>query len=362
MVKVVIIGGSYAGHKALTAVYKKAKDLLSLEVTLVSASSHAYFNVATPRLLVKPELYDKAIFANSDLVATNSKKAAKFVHGTVEKVDLDARTVRVLPAEGEGVNLDYDILVIASGSGTKWSGFKVNTDYKKGQAELLAASSQLKTAKSVALIGSGPTGVETAGEIAENFPDVVVSLYSGNKAPLESEAPSLAPFALQKLQDLGVKIIHGDHVTSKDGKVFTDDGELTAYDVILECYATRPYSDFLPGSIKDDKGYVVTDENLVVKGHANVLAIGDIVSGSANTVVDIKMRQAGVFAASVQKALESTISASESIYKPITNLILVPISSKGGVGLFFGWWTPNIFVWFLKARDFMLNQAGSQFQ
>lgn len=352
MGKVVIIGGSFAAHFAVTALYKNSKDL---EVTMVSMSTHSYFNISAPRLLVSPESVDDVMFSNEDFMAKRSNGKGKFVHGKATSVDFKGKTVTVL-SKGSSTTLSYDLLVLATGTKSNFNGFKVNDSHLDAKRAIEDTAKKLEAAKLVAVIGGGPTGVETAGEISYTYKSAAVTIYSGNSGPL-SAIPKLLSGATSKLEALGVEVVNKVRVKSVDNDtIVLDNGKKFKYDVVIDASTLTPYSDYLPDSIKDDMGYVITDKRLIVKGTTDVLAFGDIVSGSSRTVVDLKMGQASVFAASSQSILNSTNARKE--WSPVTGTILVPISRTGGEGLLFGWHVPNCIVRMLKSNTFFLDKAG----
>ncbi|GEQ69984.1 hypothetical protein JCM33374_g3660 [Metschnikowia sp. JCM 33374] len=379
MPRVGIIGGSYAGLKALSTVFNTCKSP-NLQVTLVAPSTHAYYNLASPRLLSEPESFDKTVFPVKDFVKEISEDKGTFLHGSVTNVDLDKREVVVKSIAGEISKLNYDILVIASGTEAKWAGYKVNTDYREARKEIYEVNKALQNAKSVAIVGGGVTGVETAGEISAEFEQTKVTLYTGAPAPLDGVVSSLSDRAARKLEALGVEIINDVLVNVKhknqDGadasSIVFDSGETREYDVILESFLTGPYSSFLPESVKDNKGFVVADSNLEVKGQRGVVALGDIVAGSSKSVVDLKYGQIGIFRDTMEKMFKEvekpdfltkpeTPQNTDSHYVPITHTMVVPISRKGGVGILY--WAPltSFMVWVGKARTYMIEQARAQF-
>lgn len=123
--------------------------------------------------------------------------------------------------------------------------------------------------------------------------------FAGNSGPLAA-IPKLVNGGSSKLNELGVV------KSAKDGTIVLTNGKTFTFDVIIDASTTTPYSEFLPDSIKDEKGFVVTDKHLVVKGTSNVLAIGDILSGGSRSAIDIKLGQVGVFAASAKSILNDT--------------------------------------------------------
>ncbi|KAM9893643.1 hypothetical protein OXX79_009213 [Metschnikowia pulcherrima] len=372
MPQIVIIGGSYAGLKAVSTIY--SMKTANLDVTVVSPSSHVYFNVAAPRLLVEPEKLSQTVFPVEEIVSESSNGDAKFVQGSATNVDFAKREVYVDLAAGGESTLKFDILVIASGTRAKWAGWKVNTSHEDAQKAILATNHALKKASTVAIVGGGPTGVETAGEIAKEFPSAKVTLYTGADAPLAFAGPSLSVKATRKLENLGVQIINDLQIKEVLRKehgdtLVLDSGETRDYDVGLESFISGPFSSYLPSSVKDGQGFVVTDGNLLVKGCNGVVAFGDIVSGSSKSIVDLKFGQSGIFTATIKKLLQDVQNPgfltkstdADSGYNPVKHTLAVPISRDGGVGMLYWVPLPSFLVWLGKARTFMIESARSNF-
>lgn len=359
MPHVVVIGGNFAGCHAVRTLYSISPDV---EVTQVALSSHAYYNPVAPRLLVEPGLVDKAFFPLDEFVEKHLKGKGKFVHGTATKANLDENEVEVKTAGGETQKIKYDFLVVASGTRSLDAGFKINQSYEEAKKGIVEWSEKAKKAELILILGGGPTGVELAGELAHDFKKKI-TMYTGDKLPL---APAnLGKGAQAKLEKLGVEVVNGVRYTkiepSGSGyKVVFDNGGEKTFDLVLNLTVYKPYSDFLPENVKSKPGFLETDDRLVVKGYPNVFGLGDIVAGSGQSIVDLKMGQLPVFAATAKSDIFKQLSRSKK-YKPVRHTILVPISRNGGEGRLFGWWQPNFVVWLLKSRDFMLGNASGEF-
>lgn len=358
--KVVILGGSYAASLAAEAISSLDKDA---EVTVVSESTHSYFNVAAPRLLIEPEKIDKVFFSVEQwLTQKFSKEKGKFVHGTVEAVDFAAKQVSV----GLGIDratkesIHYDILIIATGTRST-PGFKLNGTHDATSKAIKDLNQKITKAKSIAVIGGNATGVEVAGELG-SLKTKKVTIYTGSSSPLSFLDEKRAKATTEKLEKLGVKVVNeirSRSVTEKDGKwtIEFDDGTSADYDLVIEATGVTPNTSFLDSSVLDDRGYVVTDKSFAVKGHEDsVLALGDVLSIGQNTIVDIKFNQIGVFKATVAKLLNKPTQ--KKLYNPSSSAtVVVPISRSGGIGLLNGWGLPNLIVRLAKSRDFMVSQA-----
>lgn len=353
-VRVVIVGGSFSAHIAFTALYKINPEL---EVTIVSPNTHSYFNIAAPRLLIEPEKFDKVIFSIKDFVSRRSKGKGNYVNGSVVGVDFDSNTITV--DSDDKSEIHYDILVLATGTASKFKGFKVNESHKVAKKSIEETAESIKSSKTIAIIGAGPIGVETAGEIAHKYSSINVSLFTGKIGPLAA-FPVFTNGATAKLEALGVDIINHIRSRSFDGNtVHFDNGDSKTFDLVIDATSQTANSDYLPDSVKDDRGLVLTNKQLLVKGTSNVLAIGDIVSGSARSVVDFKLGQLGTFKATIRNILDMSSVTNE--WRPVNDTVLVPISLKGGEGSLYGWHCPSWLVRLLKGKTYYIKRAGQEF-
>lgn len=293
-------------------------------------------------------------------MSTFGGERGKFIHGEAVQADFSANTLVVKTSEGSST-LDYDVLVIASGSKAQFNGFKVNDSFEEVEEAIKSTAEQLKNAKLVAVIGGGATGVEAAAEIASNYPNADVTIYTGSKAPMPS-FPKLGESTAAKLANAGATIVTGirsEKVTrsEKSAQVTFNNGDIKEFDVVIEATREIPYSQFVPESAQDKAGYVIADNYLIAKGTKNVIVFGDILAGSAKTIVDIRFSQHAVYIETMKYLLGLSAAPSKE-YKPVTNTILVPVSRAGGVGLIFGWLAPNFLIRFIKSKTFMIEKVG----
>ena len=107
--------------------------------------------------------------------------------------------------------------------------------------------------------------------------------------------------------------------------------------------------------ILNDKGRVVTDQALRVKGHDSTYAAGDINGISPLGLLPSK-GQANIVAENILAELGGKPGARE--WKPFTTKesLLVPVGKNGGVGALFGWWVPSFGIKFIKSKDFLFSQ------
>lgn len=365
-IQVAIIGGNFSAFAAAKAYFKQAHANKDVHLTVISRSSHAYFNCAAPRLVVEPKLLDDVVFPVEKSLKTNSNGAAfTFVLGNVEKVDLEAKLIEV-KAENGVQTVSYDFLILASGSRSENGAFKLNGDYKESLGAVKDLNKNVLAAKSIAVFGGGPTGVELCGELGFNYgTEKEIVLYTGKEGPVFELGQSRSAAAASKLADLKVKVINKVRYTKleeKDGKTTAhlDDGTTKEFDFVVSAVQYFPNSEFLPELVKDKNGYVITDDHLYVKGFNNVLAIGDILAKSPKTLVDLKFSQHSLLVNFIKKEVFKKDSNPKA-YSPTTLTIMVPISKKGGVGKLFGFGAPNFLVSMVKGKDFMIPKAKDGF-
>ena len=108
--RILVIGAGFAGMwSALSAArLLDEQHRTDVEITVVAPDAHLH---------VRPRLYKEGP-ANfrAPLGEIFDAVGVKFVQGTVARIDVARRTVDVQRMDGEASTLDYDRLVLASGS------------------------------------------------------------------------------------------------------------------------------------------------------------------------------------------------------------------------------------------------------
>ncbi len=184
--QVVVVGGNFGGvhiaHYLLRKVFpalKKALPQTTFTVTMISPNTHFFFKIASPRALLKPgAIAEDKLFRP---IAENFKQydASTFTHLEGKAVGLDpqARTVSVEMNSGsEQRTVKYDSLVIASGTTSTSPLWTLHGSHETTRAALEAMHAALPKASTVLVVGGGAVGVETAAEIADEFPNIKVTL------------------------------------------------------------------------------------------------------------------------------------------------------------------------------------------
>ncbi|MGW1892491.1 NAD(P)/FAD-dependent oxidoreductase [Streptomyces sp. NPDC002004] len=269
--RVVILGAGYAGMSAAVQLAARVQRRGGVQVTVVNAQERfsermRLHMTATGQRLVElsiPEMLEGT--------------GAQFVRGWVTAVDAEAKTVRI---DDDRV-LHYDTLVYGLGSAADTSGVPGAEDHAytlsgAQDAELLADRLGRLGGGTVVVAGSGLTGIESAAEIAERYPELNVVLL-GRAEPGAAMNPKAKAYVHAALDRLGVQVRVGVEVV----KVLPDavelaGGESIAADAVLWTSGTRmsPLA-AAAGLTVDERGRIVTDAALRSVSHPDMYAIGD---------------------------------------------------------------------------------------
>ncbi|WIY82679.1 NAD(P)/FAD-dependent oxidoreductase [Propionimicrobium sp. PCR01-08-3] len=243
--RVVIIGGGFAGLNA-------ARELTSAGHEVMIIDRHAYttfqpllYQVATGALNPGDVTYSLRRWASND-----RSHLASFRRATVTGIDFENK--KVIVSRGEPIG--YDKLLICPGVGANFFGIPgadryTKQIYTRRQAlevrdiifsglELMAAERDPNKRFTAIVVGGGPTGVETAGALAEmktqalpvlypeigvdNFHVVLVEMTDRLLGPFDRRLQRYTKRSLSKLGvdvrlNTAVKEVFADHVDFADG-------------------------------------------------------------------------------------------------------------------------------------------------
>jgi NADH dehydrogenase FAD-containing subunit len=170
MKKIIVLGGSYAGISTAHRILKQVDKIGSFKITLVSPNSDMYWNMASPRGIIPGLIPDDQMF--SPIAAGFSHYSPdqfKFELASATAVDVEAQEVTITDANGERT-LDYDYLIIATGSRTKTdTPFKPLDSTAETKKLLHTYQASVKKAQTIVVAGGGVTGVEIAGELGAQY-------------------------------------------------------------------------------------------------------------------------------------------------------------------------------------------------
>lgn len=113
-----------------------------------------------------------------------------------------------------GEEIDYDFLVVATGSGaTSGLPSRVNADEKnEAVEEVREVQRRVKESRRLVVVGGGAAGVELATDARSLYPEKSVTLVHSREAVMHRFGVELQKEALEGLKKLGVEVILGERV------------------------------------------------------------------------------------------------------------------------------------------------------
>jgi NADH dehydrogenase len=313
--RVVVIGGGFGGLQAVRGLRRAPVD-----ITLIDRRNFHLF---------QPLLYQVATGALSPAeIATplrsilKRQRNVRVVMGQARELDLERRTVTLDALEGdaEGVSFPYDTLIVATGSKyayfghDEWRPFAVEI---KSLESAVEARRRIFTAFEAAelepdpavrgawltfvVVGGGPTGIETAGQIAELARDTLkrdfhavdpraarILLVEAADRVLPTFSQSLSGRAARALERLGVTLLLRTSVIDIDEdtvEIKEPDGSTAHIACRTVIWAAGVVASGLAGTVseavgteRDRAGRLRVGPDLTIDGHPEVFALGDMAS------------------------------------------------------------------------------------
>jgi NADH dehydrogenase len=302
--KVVIVGGGFAGINAAQVLGK-----LPVDVTLVDRKNYHTF---------QPLLYQVALAVLSPADIAQPIRSILRDSPNIEVLmdevigfEIDRKLVHLKT----GAELDYDYLIVASGSThsyfghDQWSklapGLKTVEDATEIRRRVLLAfelaerqmmESGEHPPLTFVIVGGGPTGVELAGAISDiarlymrnnfrhiNTREAKVLILEGSPHVLGMYPPDLQAKARKQLQDLGVEIRTGTVVTDiQPGYVMVGNERIDAVVTLWAAGVQASPLGRMLGVETDRRGCVLVDQHLNPNGHPEIFVCGDLAHAEEN--------------------------------------------------------------------------------
>jgi len=297
--KVLIIGGGFAGLKLARSLNNKA----GIEVTLIDKFNFHQF---------QPLFYQ---VATAGLDASNiSFPLRKAFHGSKNIHFRMTELKEIIPGQNKVVTttgeIEYDILVIASGADTNFFGnknlienaFPMKSTVEALQLrhrliqnfeEALTAPDEISLQRllTIVIVGGGPTGVELSGAIADmkrfvlpkDYPEIdfhkmKIYLVEGSPKTLGTMSAQSSEQSRKYLENLGVTVITSTVVKDYDGEnVILNNGEAIPSAMVI--WAAGIKGNVPPGvdpSLVVKGNRIKVDRFNKVLGLSNIYALGDV--------------------------------------------------------------------------------------
>jgi NADH dehydrogenase len=298
--RVVILGGGFAGLSAAKALKRAPVDVLLIDKTNHHLFQPLLYQVATAQL------------APSDIAAPirhilSKQKNTTVLLGEIQDIDPAKKVVYI---DEERRPYPYDYLIVTTGSRHSYfgkdtwekdaPGLKSLSDALNVRERFLMAFEEAEKTDDPAeraalltfvIIGGGPTGCEMAGVLPEiakralrrdfrniDTEDTRVILLEAGKRILATFPEDLAARAKKDLENLGVEIRVGARVVNVDGSaVYLDGGDRIPTRTIIWAAGNQssPVVKGL-GAPLDKAGRVLVDPDLSVPGHPDIFVAGDL--------------------------------------------------------------------------------------
>jgi NADH dehydrogenase len=312
--RVVVVGGGFGGLEAV-----KSLRHVPVDVTLIDRNNYHLFQPLSYQVATGALSPDEIAEPLRTIFRRQSRVRVLLAEAT--RVDLANRRVELRVGsdglEPEGVA--YDTLIVATGSSYSYFG---HDDWRASvvevkslenalrartrilgafeAAELAAAVEGRASRLTFVVVGGGPTGVETAGQIAELARDTLAGEFRVIDPPLarillieraDRVLPSfplaLSNSAMRSLRELGVTPLVSHSVVGIDDdgvQIQAPDGEthrvLTRTVVWAAGVTASPLARALADAATaqvDGAGRIAVEPDLTLPGHPEVLALGDMV-------------------------------------------------------------------------------------
>jgi NADH dehydrogenase len=289
---VVICGAGFAGLSAISRLTRAGLRVTLVDGHLYSTFQPLLYQVATAGLNPGDVAFPAGSFAR--------RYGANYRHGELDRIDPASRQVTLT----NGLELDYDYLIIAAGVSSAYHGITGAAEHTFGlytradaivlRDHLMAAFERLSVTAGdlhVTVAGGGATGVELAGTLAElsatvldaTFPDVNparihVRLIEMASSLLTAFHPKLREYTRTQLVQRGVDIrLNTEIAEITDDEVHLADGEHLSSDLTVWAAgvgAAQAVADW--GLPQGRGGRLVIGPDLRVQGQDRIFAAGDI--------------------------------------------------------------------------------------
>ena len=341
--RVLVVGGGFAG---IGAVQKLKKS----DVDVVLVDKHDYHTFQPLLYQVATGLLEQTAVGHPIRDLVQKQPNARVHQDTVTAIDLDAREVRFSELEP----LTYDYLVLGLGAEVNFFGVEGAPEHAFPLYTLADAmrlkSHVLKTweaadrkpaliddgALNIVVVGGGPTGIETAGALAElyhgvfpkDYPDVEpeqarITLVEAGPVLFPMFKPNIRTYTEKALAKRGVEVLTGEVVASiAPRRVTLKSG------TVLEAH-TLVWGAGLQGNrlvqslglelVRGNR--IGVDEELRVPAHPEVYAVGDIAA-----ITDAKTEQVLPQLGSV--ALQAGEHAGETIARRVAGKATKPFKYR----------------------------------
>jgi NADH dehydrogenase len=298
MKKLIIIGGGYAGLRAM----QKLKSVDDLEILLIDIQAYHYLQTEVYSLIANTSKITDVTVDILSLCEYNGN--AKFLRSKVTNIDFENNKILC-----DVTPYSYDYLIISSGSYTNFpkaisglkehsvgikslqNAFYIKQEFAKQLYSLMSRDiPQDDKHFNIVVGGAGLSGVEIAAEMASKVNEYInlnhidkyrlnIYLISSGESVLNGMHPYLQDNSLARLRKLGVNVLTKTRIQSVEKNiVHLNTGESIEFNYMIFTggVTTSYYIKELNDCELSKSGQVLVDDTLQLKQHKNTYAIGDV--------------------------------------------------------------------------------------
>lgn len=374
---VVVVGAGFAGVHVV-------KQLRGVRCNVAVFDRHNYH-------LFQPLLYQVASAALSpgDIAFPirrifRSQTNVSVVLGEVQSIDLKKKTITA-----QGIEQDYDYLVVAAGSTHSYFGKdewaktaiglksvddalemrkRILTAFEEAENEMDEASRRAKL--TFVIVGGGPTGVELAGALREiavkdiqrDFRNIDTSsarviLFDGNDRLIKTFPPKLSERAKTDLERMGVEVRLNSRVTNVDAQgLNVGDERIDAQNIFWAAGVQAAGISHTLGVELDRAGRVKVLPDLSVPGYPTVFVAGDLaaavdarsgepVPGLAPAAMQMGRHIGRLIRSEIE--MGPTEVSKRTAFHYVDKGTMATIGKNKAVADIHGWKSGGLFAWFL---------------
>ncbi len=296
--RVVIVGGGYAGVKALKVLATSGL----CDVVLIDQHPYHYLQTEAYELIAN-ECSMTRVTIDLMALCLSYGEHVTYIKDTIRGIDFEAKCIT-----GEHTCHSFDYALLCTGSRTAYNtsiqGLREHSHGVKTLGSALAFKQQFEQRLfqriesqggwcaepfNIVIGGGGLSGVEIAAEMADyvrifhrdntlTCDNIHLFLIIPHESVLEGMEPYLINQATKRLLKLGVKIINHSRITSvEEHTLILNDSEPICFDFMI--FTGGIVASTLTSGLnaeKNKKSQLIVDEFLRVPLHDNVFAAGDI--------------------------------------------------------------------------------------
>jgi NADH dehydrogenase len=339
----VVLGAGYSGLMTAIKLEEKTKSLSEVEIVLVDQNDYHQYIHLTYEIVTGVKKTSDITIPISELL---SNRKIRFLQATVTEIDFPRKVVKT--SKGD---VSYDAVVVALGSEPNFYGVKGAEEFSlcltsvesavKIRNALLKISSEDKNSN-VVVGGGGFTGVELAGEIADEFRCCVTVVEGENMLLPLCGNPEVSQKAAAVITAMGAKLVLGRFIAEvKPDCVILSDGSQIESSLFVWTAGVQGSSVLTLSGLKTGKGNrAVINRFCEAVDYPGVFVIGDsslVVDPETGEVlpqcIELALQQSEVVA---KNLLADAAGTERTVYNPRFNGLILAVGEKYGIGKVFG--------------------------